>query len=820
MNTIKISKIVITLLLLLSTSSIIFAQTVFTHQCKSSNTKGHITYLNNPALNNNPNAIIIVTQEYGTYNANEVGVWYTKGKWTIFNQNRKPMPKTAKFNVLVFKKPTSQAFVHTTSRRNISKHITTLNSSQLNNKKNAVVLVTQRYGKYNTSPVGIWYNQNKWKIYNEQTSKAMPAGTKFNVVVLKAGQRAIGSLKTKILRHQVSPTSKKKFRTKHVSYTKHTDKKAKVFITQRYARAYNPHTTGVWFNSGKWTVINQDKKEIPNSTTFNIVAITTSNNKSDSDELIAPIIFTPTVTLAPLSASKTTNVDGGKVVQTLMKKTNKPSQTKITRERKCPETGSGVTCTTQQRRFEDATIDHFLKKSNSVIEAPGNVINGNDLFNGRYVNVKANKRKPYKIFINSNAYSRAGLRASREELIENPNSQSAISRAISNLQGYLPTTDTQPMSAILNVYTIESETDAKLKIGGSFSSPWVDVKTIFDFRNSSKTKKYLLEYTAVYYTMNFERVGSNSFFDESVKIDNNWIYVDQVKYGKRYYFSLESEESVQEIENQLEVSGEYGAIKVGFDLNRIQTNEHRNTRIKQIVQGGNIIPIHGSFPNNIINQLAQDRFSRSNPGVPISSQFRFVSNNEIAQAVTTADYTERVCFRTSNVFKVKIENIFCQAQDDNGSESELFGKVDMWVENERGERYTAIDGNFSGTRAWQLTEDQADDYGIITTNAYLPINKFQFFKIPTKELQYATLVIKGELYEEDAGGDDNLGIHPLKIPLKNILKTERVGSISSSRIPGQIPAQSPVYTDGDGIQRFYLQATIEPIVPEKGNCGN
>jgi hypothetical protein len=44
----------------------------------------------------------MVTQLWtGVYNPHPVGVFYTGGKWTIFNEDLAAMPVGAKFNVLV-----------------------------------------------------------------------------------------------------------------------------------------------------------------------------------------------------------------------------------------------------------------------------------------------------------------------------------------------------------------------------------------------------------------------------------------------------------------------------------------------------------------------------------------------------------------------------------------------------------------------------------------------------------------------------------------------------------------------------------------------
>ncbi|MGB6151033.1 MAG: hypothetical protein WBG48_03495 [Pricia sp.] len=63
------------------------AQGIVKHIAIPDNTRGHITTIDNLQTNNKSDAILIVTQNYGAYNNNEIGVWYSGGKWKIFNQN-------------------------------------------------------------------------------------------------------------------------------------------------------------------------------------------------------------------------------------------------------------------------------------------------------------------------------------------------------------------------------------------------------------------------------------------------------------------------------------------------------------------------------------------------------------------------------------------------------------------------------------------------------------------------------------------------------------------------------------------------------------
>ncbi len=91
--------------------------TVFIHHATSDNIfpdEVQSTYIDNPATNENPDAVLFVAQNWnpdgsaGTYNNHPIGVYYydRRGKWAIFNQDREPMPVGASFNVAVLEEPT------------------------------------------------------------------------------------------------------------------------------------------------------------------------------------------------------------------------------------------------------------------------------------------------------------------------------------------------------------------------------------------------------------------------------------------------------------------------------------------------------------------------------------------------------------------------------------------------------------------------------------------------------------------------------------------------------------------------------------------
>lgn len=79
----------------------------FTHTTSGGNTGGHITTITNPLTDGNPNAVVFVEHIYisgvsATYLDEEVAVYYSAGKWRIFNQETaNNMPLNCAFVVTV-----------------------------------------------------------------------------------------------------------------------------------------------------------------------------------------------------------------------------------------------------------------------------------------------------------------------------------------------------------------------------------------------------------------------------------------------------------------------------------------------------------------------------------------------------------------------------------------------------------------------------------------------------------------------------------------------------------------------------------------------
>ena len=165
---------------------------VFVHKAIAANISGHTTTIDHPLTNGNPDAILLVTPSWnpggvgGMYDDHPISVWYSGGKWRIFNQDFAAMPVNASFNVSI---PTAVpgvgVFVHTATAGNSADDYTMIDNALTNNNPNAIVVVTPGGVcpcVYNNHPIGVWYTGSQWAIFNQDIA-AMPVGAAFNVYV-------------------------------------------------------------------------------------------------------------------------------------------------------------------------------------------------------------------------------------------------------------------------------------------------------------------------------------------------------------------------------------------------------------------------------------------------------------------------------------------------------------------------------------------------------------------------------------------------------------------------------------------------------------
>lgn len=161
----------------------------------------HVSEIDHAAINNQPDALVFVTQNWdppeGTsvYNNHVVGVYYSGGRWRIFNEDIASMPVGAAFNVMAAPIGSPDAFRHTVIAgvNSDGGSITGLSHPLLDANPCAVLQATPNYDPNflydaNVISVGYDYFSRRWFL-RHLDGAPMQAGAAYNVWIDEALSR-------------------------------------------------------------------------------------------------------------------------------------------------------------------------------------------------------------------------------------------------------------------------------------------------------------------------------------------------------------------------------------------------------------------------------------------------------------------------------------------------------------------------------------------------------------------------------------------------------------------------------------------------------
>ncbi len=241
---------------------------VFYTHVNNNISSSHISSLNHPDLNGDSGADDIhITSNWshngaaGPYNNDNEGVYYTGGKWRIFNEGLLDIASNAAFNVVKFG-ATTNTFEHEVTAA--GNNYTTINNSGLDGASQRILQVTQHYtGTYNDHPPGVWYGFGKWNISNLDLVN-IPDGANYNVYYQEPSKSAWEHVATA---------------ANIISNWTVLDNPiingvpcAQVHVTQSASQGvFNEHPVGVWYTGGRWSVYNQDEVAMPEGAAFHVV---------------------------------------------------------------------------------------------------------------------------------------------------------------------------------------------------------------------------------------------------------------------------------------------------------------------------------------------------------------------------------------------------------------------------------------------------------------------------------------------------------------------------------------------------------------------
>jgi hypothetical protein len=251
------------------------------HTAASGNISAAVSRIDHPALNNNPDAIVYVTQNWnggsstGVYNTSRVGAYYSTStqKWSVFNEDVAAMVEGSKYNIYVG----ASEFVHKSEAGNISSSVTRFDNPLINRNPDARVFALHNWNPFGSGTtthdktLGVFYNGSVWSVFNEDVS-AMPENLYFNIAIAPNTDSAF--------LHSTTASNIVANYTTIDNPLLNGNPNARILVQQRYISSYNNVNVGLWYNgsSSKWTIFNEDFSTMAEGMDFNVWLL--DDNKS------------------------------------------------------------------------------------------------------------------------------------------------------------------------------------------------------------------------------------------------------------------------------------------------------------------------------------------------------------------------------------------------------------------------------------------------------------------------------------------------------------------------------------------------------------
>jgi hypothetical protein len=313
---------------------------------------------------------------------------------------------------------------------------------------------------------------------------------------------------------------------------------------------------------------------------------------------------------------------------------------------------------------------------------PGGVIDATILLNtGEFTFINMDKRKPITIISSSNQSNSV-----RETATSGPNNNitDELRAAVHRLTNKRNISGMPNMSSSSEAKMSTLEETIGLHMGSSFFYMGMKGKSNFNFSASKYRFMYTYTFQQECFAVSANQITSpDNVFTESFPLNNNWLYVQQVKYGRRLYVLMESEYDLEKYSAQLKGDVNWGAVSAKFN-NKVQgDNFAKEVNIRVYTQGGQPLVITDETK---IQQQIDDYFKapfKEIDIVPLSYKLTYL-DGAIASLTSTAFLDGDNCLDQDKV-RIRIKSIECKKVDDNKNSEELYGSAVFKMYNTNGQ---------------------------------------------------------------------------------------------------------------------------------------
>lgn len=386
-------------------------------------------------------------------------------------------------------------------------------------------------------------------------------------------------------------------------------------------------------------------------------------------------------------------------------KVNKPSNVTMTLKRATSGQANKKVVNNKKNTNEEAWIctsefvDQTTSGDNVALSPlggeiyPGLIFNVEAFHSGTYQKVSQYSRKPMKLTVDGNCYA--------EKNISDPTEQN-IAATVGQMRQELKSKTCGVITQSFFGQEILSEEDLIVNTAAAGAYMGVSAKMNCDFESSKKSYKYLVDYTAPYYSIQTALdINADNIFHLSTDggtapkpiapeaIDPNWVYVKSVTYGKRLLAIVESNEDLQKIGVFAEGNADYGLFKVSASTNIKMQSALKQTTVRLFAIGGEQIgkSFVGLDLADIKKTIASFLTSNDKNYQPLSFKLKTI-DDELVVVQLTSEYTSRKCIPKTNLYRFTWMDVQVEKADDglSGNTEDVIAslKVRAYDKNNKG----------------------------------------------------------------------------------------------------------------------------------------
>ena len=315
---------------------------------------------------------------------------------------------------------------------------------------------------------------------------------------------------------------------------------------------------------------------------------------------------------------------------------------------------------------------------------PGGIFDSQELLrSGEFKYLGWHKRKPYTITIGSTLAKQTSATVSTQT--SGGLSESAAAKSIQSLlasDNFFGTPNRSPSS---EMQWSTFQEGMGMGIGGSFFYLGLSGAQPFSFSSEKYRFLYVYTFEQLFFTASPNYPGSpENLFNDSWALNEDALFLQEVKYGRRLYIIIESEYGLEKCSNELDGSLEWIVISAKLQQAQIAKAAREHIRIRIQAQDGT------SFVVSDYTQLQKviDTYFQStcaeNPICPLSYKVNDLQGTPVC-LVTTAFLEGQHCL-TSPKARVFLREIKVCGDKKSGHtfSEEIYGSVNLHLYNEFG----------------------------------------------------------------------------------------------------------------------------------------